>query len=107
VIVGSVLPALACRDEAARVQVLEARVAAAAPPRPDGMYFGGGTARCNTEVATWTRRGDAYLIAHAGPVRQARIRAHRERAAAHYDWLVELGKSVQGRVLSRPHARAR
>ena len=79
----------------ARVQVLErAGGGGGTTAASDGMmYFGGGTAlqrACGYPDSV--EEMFKYLMASCGPEPdEARIRVYCERAAAHYDWLVELG----------------
>src|SRR5215468_5413018 len=79
----------------ARVRVLErAGGGGGTTAVSDGMmYFGGGTAlqrACGFEDSV--EEMFKYLMASCGPEPdEARIRTYCERAAAHYDWLVEIG----------------
>ena len=93
----------------ARVLVLErAGGGGGTTAASDGMmYFGGGTAlqrACGYSDSV--EEMFKYLMASCGPEPdEARIRVYCERAAAHYDWLVELGVPFKaefypGRMLS-------
>ena len=93
----------------ARVHVLErAGGGGGTTAVSDGMmYFGGGTAlqrACGYEDSV--EEMFKYLVASCGPEPdEARIRVYCERAAAHYDWLVEIGVPFKaefypGRMLS-------